>query len=119
MEAGETLEECARREAEEELGVVVGDLRFLCVSNIIAYGKHYVDIEFLGDIGNQVPRLAEPEGFSEFDWFPLDSLPNPPFRSGALCPGQLPQRPVLLSGGLTVGGWFIGSRLWRFSRLLR
>ena len=26
---GETLEECARREALEELGVTVGDLRFL------------------------------------------------------------------------------------------
>ncbi len=81
LEAGETLEECARREAEEELGVVVGELRFLCVSNIIAYGKHYVDIEFLGDIGNQVPRLAEPQGFSEFDWFLLDSLPHPLFEA--------------------------------------
>ena len=60
LEMGESLEECARREAMEELGVSVGSVRFLCVSNIVAYGKHYVDIEFLGDIGEQEPRLAEP-----------------------------------------------------------
>ena len=57
----------------------MGDLRFLCVSNIIAYGKHYVDIEFLGDIDDQQPRLAEPEAFSECGWFPLDALPQPLF----------------------------------------
>ena len=50
LEMGESLEECARREAMEELSVDVRSLRFLCVSNIVAYGKHYVDIEFLGDI---------------------------------------------------------------------
>ncbi|MCI0848348.1 MAG: NUDIX domain-containing protein [Chloroflexi bacterium] len=81
LENGETLEECARREAREELGVTVGELRFLCVSNIIAYGKHYVDIEFLGDIGAQEPSLMEPEAFIDSAWFPLDDLPEPLFRA--------------------------------------
>lgn len=81
LELGESLEECARREAREEFGVTVGSLRFLCVSNILAYGKHYVDIEFLGDIGEQEPRLAEPEGFSQSGWFPLDNLPSPLFHA--------------------------------------
>lgn len=81
LEMGESLEDCARREAEEELGVTVGNLRFLCASNIVAYGKHYVDIEFLGDIGDQEPRLAEPIGFSEAGWFSLDSLPEPLFHA--------------------------------------
>ena len=65
----------------EELGVTVGELRFLCVSNIIAYGKHYVDIEFLGDIDNQEPRLIEPESFIDSGWFSLDQLPDPMFRA--------------------------------------
>ena len=61
LENGETLEECARREAMEELGVTVGALRFLCLSNIIAYGKHYVDIEFLGDISGEIGRAPRRE----------------------------------------------------------
>lgn len=81
LEMGEALEDCARREAMEELGVTVGDLRFLCVTNIIAYGKHYLDIEFLGDIGEQEPVLAEPEAFTESGWFPLDDLPQPQFEA--------------------------------------
>ena len=81
LETGETLEDCARREALEELGVTVGELRYLCLSNIIAYGKHYVDIEFLGNIGGQEPALVEPEGFSESGWFPLDDLPRPLFQA--------------------------------------
>ena len=81
LESGESLEECARREAMEELGVRVGNLIFLCVSNIVAYGKHYVDLEFLGDIGDQEPRLAEPEAFSEYGWFDLFDLPKPLFEA--------------------------------------
>ena len=81
LEMGESLEECARREAQEELGVEVGDLIFLCVSNIIAYDTHYIDVEFLGDIGDQEPQLAEPDAFSEHGWFPLDDLPHPLFEA--------------------------------------
>ncbi len=77
---GESLEECARREALEELGLVVGELSFLCVSNILAYGKHYVDIEFLGDIGVQEPRPTARSGLSDLRWFLLDDLPQPLFR---------------------------------------
>jgi 8-oxo-dGTP diphosphatase len=79
LERGESLEECACREAQEELGVEVRHLTFLCVSNIIAYERHYLDVEFLGDIGDQEPQLAEPEAFSDYGWFPLDALPQPLF----------------------------------------
>ena len=63
LEWGESLEDCARREAWEELGVRVGDLRFLCLSNIIAYGRHYVDVEFLGDIGESGTPPGRAGGF--------------------------------------------------------
>lgn len=79
LEWGETLEECARREAREELGVEVGELRFLCIANIRAYGRHYVDVEFQGEIGDQEPQLAEPQAFSCYGWFSLDDLPEPLF----------------------------------------
>ncbi len=81
LEFGESLEDCARREAREELGVEVGELRFLCVSNIVAYGRHYLDVEFLGDIGGQEPRQLEPDAFDGCGWFPLQSPPEPLFRA--------------------------------------
>ena len=81
LEYGETLEDCARREAREELGLAVGSLRLLCVSNIIAYDRHYVDFEFLGDIGTQQPTpSARDNSFGEYGWFPLDSPPEPLFQ---------------------------------------
>ena len=59
----------------------MGGLTFLCVSNIIAYGRHYVDVEFLGDISGQEPLLMEPEAFDGSGWFPLSSLPEPMFQA--------------------------------------
>ena len=82
LEFGETPEDCARREAREEFGVEVGELRYLCVSSIMAYGRHYLDVEFLGDIGEQEPRLMEPEAFEGgVGWFPLQSPPEPLFQA--------------------------------------
>ena len=81
LEFGETLEGCARREAREEFGLEVGSLKFLCCSNIVAYGRHYVDVEFLGDIDDQEPRLIEPEVFDGCGWFPLQTPPEPLFQA--------------------------------------
>lgn len=81
LEFGETLEECARREAMEELSVRVGELRVLCLSNIVAYGRHYVDVEFLGDIGDQEPIPTASDGsFGEYGWYPLSGPPQPLFE---------------------------------------
>lgn len=80
LEYGETLEECAKREAVEEFGLSVTNLRFLCVSNIIAYGRHYIDFEFLGEIDAQIPRIIEKQSFVHLNWFPLSTLPNPLFE---------------------------------------
>ena len=81
LEYGESLEDCARREAREELGVEVGELLVLCFSNIIAYDRHYVDVEFLGDIGDQEPVPNQADGtLEECGWFPLREPPEPLFE---------------------------------------
>ena len=80
LEFGETLEECAMREAFEEFGINVNRMTFLCVSNIIAYDRHYIDFEFLGDIGTQIPKIQEQDYFTNLQWFPLSELPNPLFE---------------------------------------
>lgn len=82
LEQGESLEECARRECWEELGVKVGELRVLCFSNVLAYGRHYVDVEFLGEIGGQEPMPNGADGsFGEY-W--LVSAARP--AGAAVCP---------------------------------
>ena len=64
LEFGETLEECARREVLEEFGIHIQRMTFLCVSNIIAYDRHYVDFEFLGDISIKIPKIQERDFFT-------------------------------------------------------
>ena len=101
LEFGETLEACARREAMEELGVTVGELRVLCLSNILAYDRHYVDVEFLGDIEGQEPVPTASDGsFGEFGWYPLSDPPQPLFE---------PMRLALDS--LLTGRWYYSSLL--------
>lgn len=81
LEYGESLEECARREVKEESGLEVTSLKFLCVSNIISYGKHYLDIEFLAKVKKGQPQVLEPEKREHWDWYDLDKLPQPLFKA--------------------------------------
>ena len=89
LEFGETLEDCARREVLEEFGIYVDRMTFLCVSNIIAYDRHYLDFEFLGDIGSQNPKIQEKDSFISLQWFPLTDLPKPLFEPIRIAIGSL------------------------------
>lgn len=80
LEFGETLEACAIREVREETGLVVRRLSFLCLSNILAYGKHYVDIQLLAEEFDGEAEVREPHKIGEWAWYPLDALPRPLFR---------------------------------------
>src|SRR5581483_2576581 len=84
LEFGETLEACAVREAFEEAGICVEQLRFLCVSNVVAYGKHYVDFEFVAERWSGEPTVCEPHRIIEWGWYHIDSLPTPLFRAAEL-----------------------------------
>jgi len=83
LELGESIEDCARREVMEETGMMVKNVKFLRVMNLLDYApKHYVDIgmtaEWVDRPGNE-PKLLEPEKCEGWHWFSSDIIPAPRF----------------------------------------
>lgn len=82
MEQGETFEEGALRELEEECGehFKVTPPQFLCASNVLDYlPKHYVDIGMVAHWVSGVPVQMEPDKAGPWVWHPLSDLPSPLF----------------------------------------
>lgn len=79
LEFGESLEACARRETEEEVGLQIDKLCFVGLTNDIFEneGKHYVSLFFSTVYdGIQPIIVGEPEKIAAINWFPLDALPK-------------------------------------------
>ena len=80
LEFGETLEECVAREIDEETGLVVRPVRPVALSNVIKYGRHYIDIQYLVDYVSGIPEVREPDKVEQWAWYFLDALPEPLFE---------------------------------------
>ena len=83
LDFGETPEQCAAREAKEEVGLHVIDIRFRAVTNDIfdTTGKHYITIWMEGNSISNEPVIAAEDEVTEIGWFAWDSLPEPLFLS--------------------------------------
>lgn len=70
--------DAVRREAEEESGLTIGEIRFLCVSEnrFPEDGHHWVSLIYVTDDFTGEPRVMEPEKLPEFGWFDMDALPE-------------------------------------------
>lgn len=77
---GETLQDAAKREAQEEYGIDVEIVEQFPAQNhlIPKEHQHWVPSCFLCRIiGNIKPSIMEPDKCDEIGWFSFDSLPSP------------------------------------------
>ena len=74
----ETLEECAAREARQEVGVEVTIQSLLCVTDhcLPPENQHWVSPAFLAKVRSGKAFNCEPEKTADVQWFALDRLPS-------------------------------------------
>jgi ADP-ribose pyrophosphatase/8-oxo-dGTP diphosphatase len=78
VEFGETLFDCARREAKEEAGIEVEPLRLVkVIDHIIPNEKqHWVNPIIEARLVKGKPVAVEPHKIKEWRWFSLQNLPQ-------------------------------------------
>ncbi|PWE56535.1 DNA mismatch repair protein MutT [Metarhizobium album] len=71
--------EAARREAEEETGLTIGKVDFLCSTELVSETdrQHWISLIYVTTDIKGEPRLTEPDKLSEIGWYDLDALPSP------------------------------------------
>ncbi len=81
LEAGESFEECARRETMEEVGIEITNLRLGSVTNDVHHSedKHYITVFMLAEYLSGDIRVMEPEKCAEWRLVEWDAMPEPLF----------------------------------------
>jgi 8-oxo-dGTP diphosphatase len=81
LEFNETIEDCAKREAMEETGLTVTNIRKDTFTNDIMKdeNKHYITCFVRADCEYGEPKIMEPDKCEEWKWFDWDKLPSPLF----------------------------------------
>lgn len=82
LEFGETWEDCAKREAMEELGITIKDVHLLAVTNDVFPDddKHYISIWVRAELDQGEPRSMEPTKVIGVEWRNFKNLPSPLFE---------------------------------------
>ena len=81
LEFGESPETCAAREAMEETGVEIDNVRFRAITNDVMpqVDRHYITIWMEGRYVQGEPHVQAAYEMDDVGWFPLDALPSPLF----------------------------------------
>ena len=76
---GESFEQGAKRELEEETGLKPRNLEVITVTNDIVHDAHFITVGLLCREFEGEPSVMEPDEIVEWKWFDLDDLPSPIF----------------------------------------
>ena len=81
VEFDESFEETARREAKEETGLDITNIRFGALTNdpLLEENKHYVTVWMLSDCLDGDARIMEPDKCDAMQWCNIATLPAPLF----------------------------------------
>jgi 8-oxo-dGTP diphosphatase len=81
MEFGETFNDTAAREAFEETGLKVNNIRFGALTNdyFKSENKHYITIWMVGKYAGGKEKIMEPDKFIHQKWSTFSALPKPLF----------------------------------------
>jgi 8-oxo-dGTP diphosphatase len=112
---GESFEQCAIREAKEETGVDITDVKFRVITNDVfeAENKHYITIWMEAKYVSGEPRVDAPYEESEIGWFTWDALPEPLFLplqhllTGETYPSQTTDHKISTAANLQKTGFIV------------
>ena len=81
LDFGETPEQCAIRETQEEVGIEIKDVQFVAATNdfFAASEKHYITLWMAGSYVSGEPKITADYEVAELGWFDWNSLPIPLF----------------------------------------
>jgi 8-oxo-dGTP diphosphatase len=81
LEFNESIEDCARRETMEEVGIKIKNIKKVYFTNDIFLKEkvHFVTLFIVSDYDSGEVKVMEPEKCDKWDWFDWDNLPKPLF----------------------------------------
>jgi 8-oxo-dGTP diphosphatase len=82
LEYMETIADCIHREIAEEVGIEVGNIRFIRIYNLREYApKHFLDIAMKVDWVSGKPKVMEPDKCEGWNWYDPENMPEPLFST--------------------------------------
>jgi len=76
LEYGESFEEAAIRETQEECGIILNNIKVMCVNNDKSEKSQFVTLGLFSDDFTGKEKVMEPDKITEWKWFSLDNLPE-------------------------------------------